>query len=113
MGHSNHRDFANRRFFCHDRLIFFQQFAWPVYWYPYYDPLAYSYLEPDSDYQYWDSAAPSVRPESFRHAVDHGPIVVVINTGNSPPMDSSSNAGYVDSGYISSISATRADLQPI
>jgi hypothetical protein len=101
MGDSIHCDFANRRFFCHDRLIFFQQFAWPVYWYPYYDPLAYSYLEPDSDYQYWDNSAPSVQPESFRRAVDHRPIVVVINTGNSRQTDSSSNAGYVDSGYIS------------
>lgn len=54
MGHGFHRDFANRRFFSRDRRIFFQQFAWPVYWYPYYDPLAYSYLEPDYDYQYWD-----------------------------------------------------------
>src|SRR5262249_53992610 len=89
------------RFFCDDRLIFFQQFAWPVYWYPYYDPLAYSYLEPDSDYQYWDNSAAPVQPESFRRAVDHGPIVVVINTGNSRPVDSSSNSGHVDRGYIS------------
>jgi hypothetical protein len=101
MGHGFHRDFANRRFFCRDHRILFQQFAWPVYWYPYYDPLAYSYLEPDSDYQYWDNSAPSVQPQSFRRAVDDGPIVVVINTGNLRPMDSSSNAGYVNSGYVS------------
>jgi len=101
MGHGIHRDFANRGSFCHDRVIFLQQFAWPVYWYPYYDPLAYSYLEPDSDYQYWDNSAASVQPQSYRGAVDHRPIVVVINTGNARPMDSSSNAGYVDSGYIS------------
>jgi hypothetical protein len=100
VGHGIHRDFANRRFFCHDHRILFQQFAWPIYSYPYYDPLAYSYLEPDSDYQYWDNSAPSVQPESFRRAVDHGPIVVVINTGNSRPRDSSSNAGYVNSSYI-------------
>jgi hypothetical protein len=99
VGDGIHRDFADRRFFCHGHRIFFQQFAWPVYWYPYYDPLAYSYLEPDSDYQYWDNSAASVQPASFRRAVDHGPIVVVISTGNSRPMDS--NAGYVDSGYIS------------
>src|SRR6516164_5726084 len=99
MGHGFHRDFANRRFFSHDQPIFFQQFAWPVYWYPYYDPLAYSYLKPEPDYQYWDNSAAFVQPASFRGAVDHGPIVVVINTGNSRPMDS--NAGYVDSGYIS------------
>jgi hypothetical protein len=42
-----------------------------------------------------------VQPQSYRRAVDHRPIVVVINTGNARPMDSSSNAGYVDSGYIS------------
>jgi len=101
MGHGIHRDFADRGSFCHDRVIFLQQFAWPVYWYPYYDPLAYSYLEPDSDYQYWDNSAASVQPQSYRRAVDHRPIVVVINTGNARPMDSSSNAGYVDSGYIS------------
>jgi hypothetical protein len=100
MGHGFHRDFANRRFFSRDRRILFQQFAWPVYWYPYYDPLAYSYLEPDYDYQYWDNSAAPVQPESFRRAADHGPIVVVINTGNSRPTDSSSKAGYVDSGYI-------------
>ena len=40
-----------------------------------------------------------MQPASFRGAGDHGPIVVVINTGNSRPMDS--NAGYADSGYIS------------
>ena len=101
MGHGIHRDFANRRFFCH-QPIFFQQFAWPVYWYPYYDPLAYSYLEePYPDYQYWDNSATSGQPESFRRAVDHGPIIVVINAGNSRPVDSSSSVGYVDSGYIS------------
>ena len=102
MGHSIHRDFANRRFFCHGRLVVFQQFAWPVYSYPYYDPLAYSYLEePYPDYQYWDNSATSGQPESFRRAVDHGPIIVVINAGNSRPVDSSSSVGYVDSGYIS------------
>ena len=40
-----HRDFAfdqNRRFFHRDRRVFLQQFACPVYSYPYYDPLAYS-----------------------------------------------------------------------
>jgi len=87
MGHGFHRDFANRRFFCRDNRVLFQQFVLPVYGYPYYDPLAYSYLEPDSDYQYWDNSAPSVQPRSFRDAVDHGPIVVVINTGNSRPME--------------------------
>jgi hypothetical protein len=46
-----------------------------------------------------------VQPESFRRDVDHGRIVVVINTGNSRPMDSSSNAGYVNGGYVSSNAA--------
>jgi hypothetical protein len=99
MGHGFHRDFANRHFFCHDQPIFFQQFAWPVYWYPYYDPLAYSYLKPEPDYQYWDNSAAFVQPASFRGPVNHGPIVVVINTGNSHPMES--NAGYIDSGNVS------------
>jgi hypothetical protein len=102
LEHGVHSDFANRRFFRHNNRIFFNQFVWPFYWYPpYYDPLAYSYLEPDYDYQYWDNSAAPVQPESFRRDVDHGPIVVVINTGNSRPMDSGSNAGYVDRGYIS------------
>jgi hypothetical protein len=99
-----HRDFAfdqNRRFFHRDRRFFFQQFAWPVYWYPYYDPLAYSYLDygPDNDFQYWDNSTAPVQPESFNRASDTRPIVIVINTGNSRPLDSSSNTGYVNSGY--------------
>jgi hypothetical protein len=82
-------------------LEFNQQFAWPIYWYPYY-PYDYSYLDygPDSNYQYWDSSAASVQPESFRPAVDHGPVVVVINTGNSRPMDSRANTAYVNSSYL-------------
>lgn len=99
-----HHNFAHRRFFAHNRFIFFQQFAWPVYWYPYYDPLAYSYLEPDSDYQYWDNSATSVQPESFGRAADRNPVVVVINTGNSRAMDPSPNTGYVDSGQLSASS---------
>jgi hypothetical protein len=36
-----------------------------------------------------------VQPESFRPTVDHGPVVVSINTGNSRPMDSRAiNSGY-------------------
>jgi len=61
--------------------------------------LAYSYLKPEPDYQYWDNSAAFVQPASFRGAVNHDPIVVVINAGNSRPMES--NAGYIDSGYIS------------
>src|SRR5271165_502128 len=87
-----------------------QQFAWPVYWYPYYDPLAYSYLDygPDNDYQYWDDSAAPVQPESFKRAVDHSPIVIVINTGTSRPVDSGSNTGYINSAY----SLTDAGGQP-
>jgi hypothetical protein len=92
MGSGIRRNFAfhqNRRFFHRDHRLFFQQFAWPVYWYPYY-PYDYSYLDygPDNDYQYWDNSAASVQRESFRPAVDHGPVVVIVNTGNSRPMDS-------------------------
>ena len=85
-----------------DHRVFFQQFAWPIYWYPYY-PYDYSYLDygPDNNYQYWDSSAASVQPESFRPAADHGPVVVVINAGNSRPMDSRANTAYVNSGYSS------------
>jgi hypothetical protein len=98
-----HRNFAfdqNRRFFRRDRGVFFQQFGWPLYWYPYYDPLAYSYLDygPDNDYQYWDNSTAPVQPESFNRATGNSPTVIVINTGNPRPMDSSSNTGYVNSG---------------
>jgi len=96
-------DFHGARFGeFRDHRVFFQQFAWPIYWYPYY-PYDYSYLDygPDNNYQYWDSSAASVQPESFRPAADHGPVVVVINTGNSRPMDSRANTAYVNSGYSS------------
>jgi len=110
MGSGIRRNFAfrpgfafrqNRRFFHRDR-----QFAWPVYWYPYY-PYDYSYLDygPDNDYQYWDNSAASVQPESVRPAVDRGPVVVVINTGNSQPLDSRANTAYINSGYSSTDAA--------
>src|ERR1700736_2759334 len=85
-----------------DHRVFSQQFAWPVYWYPYY-PYDYSYLDygPDNDYQYGDNSAVPVQPESFRPAVDHDPVVVSINTGNSRPVDSRANVAYVNSGYSS------------
>ena len=93
-GFSGTRGFSNRR-------VFLQQFAWPAYWYPYYDPLAYSYLDygPDNDYQYWDNSTAPVQPESFNRATGNSPTVIVINTGNARPSDSSSNTGYVNSGY--------------
>jgi len=110
------RDFAfrpalafnqNRRFFHRDHRVFFQQFVWPGYWYPYCYPYDYSYLDygPDNDYQYWDDSAAPAQPESSRPAVDHGPIVVIINTGNSRPVDSSPNSAYVNSGYSSTDTA--------
>jgi hypothetical protein len=40
-----------------------------------------------------------VQPESLRPAVDHSPVVVSINTGNSQPVDSRANTAYVNSGY--------------
>jgi hypothetical protein len=103
-GRGDHGRFGDRGF--RDHRVFFQQFAWPVYWYPYY-PYDYSYLDygPDNDYQYGDNSAASVQPESFRPAVDHGPVVVIINTGNSRPMDSRANTAYVNSGYSSTDAA--------
>jgi hypothetical protein len=70
-------------------------------------PDDYSYLDygPDNDYQYWDNSAASVQPQSFRPAVDHGPVVVIINTGNSRPMDSKVNTAYINSGYSSTDAA--------
>src|SRR3984893_9125043 len=115
MGPGIRRNFAsppafafnqNRRFFHRDHRVFFQQFIWPGYWYPYY-PYDYSYLDygPDNDYQYGDNSAVPVQPESFRPAVDHGPVVVIINTGNSRPMDSRANTAYINSGYGSTDAA--------
>jgi hypothetical protein len=101
-----HRNFAfdqNRRFFRRDGRVFIQKAFWPFYSYPYsyYDPLAYSYLDngPDNDYQYWDNSTALVQPEAFNRATGNSPTVVVINTGNSRPVDSSSNTGYLNSGY--------------
>jgi hypothetical protein len=97
-GRGDHGRFGDRGF--RDHRVFFQQFAWPVYWYPYY-PYDYSYLDygPDNDYQYGDNSAASVQPESFRPAADHSPVVVSINTGNPRPVDSRANTAYINSGY--------------
>src|SRR5260370_1152730 len=99
-GHGDHGRFGDRGF--RDHHVFFQQFAWPVYWYPYY-PNDYSYLDygPDNDYQYGDNSAASVQPESFRPALDHGSVVVSINPGNSRPMDSRATTAYINNGYSS------------
>jgi hypothetical protein len=109
MRNEIHRDFADRRFFRRNRPIFVQQFGWPGYWYPYTDPLAYSYLEPDSDsdYQSGDNSSADVRPESNNQAVPQSPMIVVINTGNARPtdsrgqMDPRGDGGYVGNGYVS------------
>ena len=45
------------------------------------------------------------QPESVSPAVDHGPVVVSINTGNSRPMDSRANSAYINSGYSSTNAA--------
>src|SRR6202140_2179833 len=94
-GRADHGRFGDRGF--RDHRVSFQQFAWPVYWYPYYPYDSYLDYGPDNDYQYGDNSAASVQPESFRPAVDHDPVVVSINTGNSRPMDSKANAAYINS----------------
>jgi hypothetical protein len=108
MGAGNRRNLPpneNRRFFRRGHRLFFQQFGLPVYWYPY--PYDYSYLDngPDDDYQYWDNSPAPAQPQSSGAAVDHAPIVVVVNTGNSQPTDSSPNPVYVNSGYSSTDAA--------
>ncbi|HTD16930.1 MAG TPA: hypothetical protein VK673_17240 [Chthoniobacterales bacterium] len=100
-----------------NRPVFFQQYGWPAYWYPYGsfydDSLNYSYLEPDSpsDYQYWDNSSylkPSpayVRAESTNRAVPQSPVVIVINSGNPRATDSGvltdprGDGRYFNNGY--------------
>jgi hypothetical protein len=99
----------NGRFFRRDHRFFSQQILLPFYWYPYFDSGDYSYLDygPDNDYQYWDNSAAPVQPQSSRPAVDRAPIYVIINTGNSGPMNSSPNYAYNSSGYGSTDPAGR------
>jgi hypothetical protein len=96
----------NRRFFRRGRRVFFQQPIWPLYWNTYGYPYDYSYLDngPDNDFQYADTAAPYVQPET-RSASSRDPIVIVVNTGNSRPVDPSPNPAYIPSSYISSQAA--------
>ena len=103
-----HRDIDDRRF-SFRRPVFFQQYAWPVYWYPYGDPLAYSYLDPDSqsDYECWDNSGTSVQPQAANRAAPQNPVIVVINAGNQRPTESGAplisrgaEGGYVNYGYI-------------
>jgi hypothetical protein len=101
------RNFAfnhqNRRFFRRDRRVFFQQPIWPLYWGAYSYPDDYSYLDngPDNDFQYADNSAAFVQPETSRSAVSRDPIVIVVNTGNTRPIDPSPNPAYIPSGYTS------------
>jgi hypothetical protein len=89
----------NRRFFHRDRRVFLQQFVWPGYWYPFGYPDDYSSLDDAPDYQYWGNSAAPVQPESSGAAADHGPVVVVINTGNPRPLDSRPESAYINTGY--------------
>jgi hypothetical protein len=93
----------NRFLFHRDRRFFSQQLIVPFYSYPYWYPYDYSYLDygPDYDYQYWDNSAAPVQPQSSKPAADHSPIYIIINTGNSGPMNSSPNTGNVSSGNSS------------
>src|ERR1700736_4049654 len=101
-GRGDHGRFGDRGF--RDHRVFFQQFAWPVYWYPYY-PYDYSYLDYGPDYQYRDNSAAPVQPESSEPAADHNPVVVVVNPGDSRPRDSRSDTAYINTGYSSSDAA--------
>jgi hypothetical protein len=97
-GREDHGRFGDRGF--RDHRVFLQRFAWPAYGSPYY-PYDNSYLGdgPDNDYQDGDNSAPSVQPESSTPAVDHGPVVVIPNAGNSRPMDSRASTEYIHNGY--------------
>ena len=90
----------NRRFFDRDHRVFFQQFFWPFYWYPYGYPYDYSYLDYGPDYQYRDNSSAPVQPQSSEPAAEH-PVVVIINTGDSRPKDSSPNTAYMNTGNSS------------
>jgi hypothetical protein len=113
-GRSFHTGFAGRSFnrggrcfFYRNRPFYFQQYAYPLYWYPYDDSLDYSYLEPDStpDYQYWDNSSTYVQPKSTNSVAPQRPIVIVINNASPRPTDSGASinpngdGGYVNYGY--------------
>ena len=82
-----HPDVADRRFRFRNRGVFIQP-VWPVYWDPYNDPLAYSYLEPDSqpDYQYWDNSSGNVQPGSNDRTTSQSPVIIVVNNGSPQPI---------------------------
>src|ERR1700730_4134045 len=94
----------DRRFSHRDRRVFFQQLFWPVYWYPYGYPYDYSYLDYGPNYQYRDNSSAPVQPKSSEPAAEH-PVVVIINTGDSRPKDSSPNTAYINTGNSSTDAA--------
>jgi hypothetical protein len=107
MGRGIRRNFTfhqNRFFHRRDHRFFGQQVIWPVYWYPYYGsdyyPWDTSYLDygPDNEYNYGSDSAAPVQPEYSRRTTTPGPLVVVINQGNSRSTDNP-NAGYSNSNY--------------
>jgi hypothetical protein len=103
VGPGVRRNFAlnqNRRFFDRGHRLFFQPLVWPAYWYAYGYPDDYSDLDygPDDNYQYSDDPAASGQPDSSKPAADRGPILVIINKGNSWPMDSSPNSAHINGG---------------
>ena len=95
----------SRRFSHRDHHVFFQQFIWPFYWYPYGYPYDYSYLDSGPGYQYWNNAPAPVQPESSGPAADHGPVVVIINPGDSRSRNSSPDTAYINTGYGSTDAA--------
>jgi hypothetical protein len=100
---SNFARNPNRRFFPRGRRFFFQQLAWPAYWFPYDYPYDYSYLndEPEDNDQYAVASPQTGQPESSRSTTDRGPLVVIINQGNPLPVDANANASYIHSVYSS------------
>src|SRR6202035_665480 len=78
---SNFARNQNRRFFPRGRHFFFQQLAWPAYWFPYGYPYDYSYWNdgPEDTDQYAVASPASGQPESYAPATDRGPLVVIIN----------------------------------
>jgi hypothetical protein len=122
MGGGARRDlrFHQGRFFHRrDHRFFAQQVFWPVYWYPYYDsgyyPWDTSYLDygSDNDYGYASDSAALVQPQNPSRAASTGPLVVVVNQGNSPSADSS-KSGYAvnnNSGPNVAESTQRTDTQ--
>lgn len=95
----------NNRFAHRGHRFFVSEFAWPVYWYPYYYsdyyPWDNSYLDYGPDYDYRDNAPAPVQPEYPNPTAIPGPVIVVINQGNSPATGPA-NAGHSNGYYGSS-----------